>query len=159
MVSKWQATHWWQWRRRLYMVTVKVSWERNLWVSRVLHGKWSWNGHSSVTLVKRVCIIIVPISWEIELSESLELSFRDGLEIAGHMAMILEGNCTISFNLYHGHQMYVCAAWQSTCTKGQWCDCTRKWSWRKLYMFHIMIMKSSFVFNLKISYLPFRGQP
>ena len=43
MVFKWQATQWWKWGQRLYMVIVEVSLVSVIWVGRVIFRRWLWN--------------------------------------------------------------------------------------------------------------------
>ena len=64
------AIHWWH-QVRLYTFIVYVSWETEFSeLTRVLLRRWSWNGHSWVTMGKRVKMFIVQVSWDTELSET-----------------------------------------------------------------------------------------
>ena len=61
------------------------------------------NGHKSVMLGKRLCRGTVWLSWVTELF----LVGRVSLEMAGHLAMTVGRDFTVTSGSYHCHEMYV----------------------------------------------------
>ena len=81
-----------------------------------------------MVLGKRICTVIVLVSWEIELFKSVELYLGDGLEMAEHLAIMIGRDYTVTVDSYHGLEKYFCVGKLTKFLyyREQLYDCTRK---------------------------------